>query len=106
MSCASMELIRAIQGVSPFEERDGQQALPNVEWWDRTPCDGRGLGDPSSVGMYACHGLGFNIIEDTSRPVTCSECLRAMRAATDPVRYDYLRERGLVAELPLVSEAA
>lgn len=33
----------------------------------------------------------------------CPDCLRLMREATDPVRYDFLRERGLVPELPLVS---
>lgn len=41
--------------------------------------------------------------EEDPHTVDCPTCLRLMRLATDPVRYDLLRERGLVPELPLVS---
>lgn len=93
---ASVELVEAMGGVggTQYDEHpigvaacravvDGD--FPALAWAFDTDEGGRG-----------------SLVEDR-RPVDCPTCLRLMREATDPVRYDFLRERGLVPELPLVN---
>ena len=93
---ASNELVRAMSGVVPLTAAspdDNDNAM-----------DGSNMAcAPSSTMMservWACDLVG----QEHAGLVDCPDCLRLMRLATDPVRYDFLRERGLVPELPLVS---
>lgn len=56
----------------------------------------------NTLPAFAAQGQARRPTEHINH-VTCPNCLCLMREATDPVRYDFLRERGLVPELPLVS---
>lgn len=82
--------------------------LTNEEWDARLPlaCGGsfhlRNGGD-SAVWSFLGSPTTHSGAEEDPGVVDCPDCLRLMRAATDPVRYDFLRERGLVPELPLVN---
>ena len=110
---ASVELVEAMRGnflCVDEEETVGPHALaqcgnPDVKWgcavWGW--CGDRGDGRARFV-VRTNATPKKNIAEacDVSR-IDCPPCLRLMREATDPVRYDFLRERGLVPELPLVN---
>lgn len=87
-------------GVGPLTAGYGWEAAADFEREDQQAlaCGGNGRGFERSIA--AC--IGVACLEE-SRVVDCPACLRLIRDATDPVRYDFLRERGLVPELPLVS---
>ena len=86
---ASKELVGAMRGVAPQIAYD--RGASEVQ-----ACSGR-------RGDVVWSHAGINGTIEGKGVVDCPDCLRLMRAATDPVRYDFLRERGLVPELPLVS---
>lgn len=98
---ASVELIEAMRGVG-------------VGWLYRAPHRNRldsefatactnDVTRPVVMGSHADLPTDFAHSREDRIPVDCPACLLLMREATDPVRYDFLRERGLVPELPLVS---
>ena len=96
---ASVELVEAMRGVVPtFIQMHSNPNAGMLSAYDASNAcgeDGGGI------------ALAFNVVEEhylqPFQVVDCPRCLEAMREATDPVRYDFLRERGLVPELPLVS---
>lgn len=88
---ASREFLDAMSNVAP-------RVAVDVPEHDRAVC-GSDAGDESCVRAFGW----MSGPTDSRGEVNCPDCLRLMREATDPVRYDFLRERGLVPELPLVS---
>lgn len=97
MTCASVELIEAMKG-SPAPWMSNETGRREDTYWmcacgDYRDCSGRAyIGIPAARSAARCVYLH----EDT-KVVDCPRCLVLMRAATDPVRWDYLESRGLVA---------
>ena len=98
---ARIDLVESMRGAA-----DARSAfeLTQDEWEARVnaACGGEiGRGD-GLVWTFLGNPRGATAVQDL-QTVDCPACLEAMRLATDPVRYDFLRERGLVPELPLVN---
>lgn len=89
MTHASVELIEAIKG-----DCGARSSITNAyAQWACAP----GV-ESTPVGVYAYIGDG-NTTRDARQDVSCPACLRLMREATDPVRWDALEERGLAPKL-------
>lgn len=98
---AAKELIEAMRGSGPLIQCHTDSAYAgDLDYACRTP---------ENPG----HGRAFANLDDGGGralehvyPVNCPACLRLMRDATDPVRWDALEERGLAPKLPLIAGAA
>lgn len=98
---ARVDLTESMRGAA-----DARSAfeLTQDEWEARVnaACNAAVGREDSLVWTFLGNPRSATAIQD-ALVVDCPDCLRLMRLATDPVRYDFLRERGLVPELPLVS---
>lgn len=98
---ASVELVEAMRGVAPpandIESR--AKLLP-----DLIDACTQARAAAGRNPVPACSGWpGTREGMASHRLVSCPSCLRIMREAVDPVRWDCLEERGLVS-LPATSE--
>ncbi len=86
---ASQELIDAMSGIAPPFYADLLKNKVHTACGTFAPEDRRTF-------SFNCWGSKYGNTSDDAIRVDCRRCLMLMRAATDPVRWDYLAERGMV----------
>jgi hypothetical protein len=100
---ASVELVGAARGEAPWPI-----GVKESEWTGKVDgaaaCGWEGGAEVVYAAEFRDRWDGTGGADDRG-VIDCPRCLVLMREATDPVRYDYLRERGLVPELPLTEAA-
>lgn len=95
---ATVELIEAMRGLAP---RQTPESAGNM-LHEVSPACGAGYGS-NGAGQLAVRGYAGhrNSAQDTfsALHIDCPACLRLMREATDPVRWDHLETLGLAPKL-------
>ena len=86
---ASVELVEAMRGMAP----------PDYIAKPRVACLNPNGGLAVPAFFYEAGFARERRRSEPPHPVTCPACLCLMRAAVDPVRWDYLEERGFAPKL-------